>query len=574
MPLNVEPEEGDGVGVDDAPLDQVVQGHGLDADEVVSLDRIVFDPAGADAVLAAAPPFPGEACLAGARGSCRRDDRNPVVELAQRERRPQHLAVLGIRLDCDAALESMEAQSRHDRRSDVRPDVDDRSALSRGPVLPEHLQRPLEHDEFGPSRVRKQLGRPLHRQHEGTLPALDHHVGSERRGALEEPPARGLLARGGVPQPQQPSDRTSRFRPCGAHIGRLYRPAVTDLAVIGMDPAFGGGAKAQTDAFLTAAAALGRKPELLYCRMPSGLRRLDAGNQLAFAFRVAPQLRDARDVWIAATSASSGYGAVRNGRPYSCWIGTGLADEWAGRRPGLRASRRLALRVNGPILRQLERRVLQGAKHVYATSPWSRASVARAGRLPEEAVGILPIPVDLETFAPASDDEWRTTLEAPVLAFVGRADDTRKNVGLLIDALRLLPGVRALLVGSPPAGPLPDRVEATGPVSSVAPQLRRATLFVLPSHQEGFGIAAAEALAAGLPVVTTPSGGPEALVRESGGGVVLGGFTPDELASTVGELLADPARLEEMRRRGREYVVREHSPRRFRGLLAEALGAL
>ena len=128
---------------------------------------------------------------------------------------------------------------------------------------------------------------------------------------------------------------------------------MTDLAVIGMDPAFGGGAKAQTDAFLAAAAELGRDPELLYCRMPSGVRRLDAGNQLVFAVRVTPRLRETSDIWIATTSASSGYGAVRSGRPYSCWIGTGLADEWAGRRPGLRASRRLALRVNAPILLQI-----------------------------------------------------------------------------------------------------------------------------------------------------------------------------------------------------------------------------
>ncbi len=363
-----------------------------------------------------------------------------------------------------------------------------------------------------------------------------------------------------------------------------------DLAVVGADPRFGGGALAQMEAFWRGAVELGRHPSFAYLAHPSlaagtiagspldlpGVKapfgRFDGANQLAAGFRLAPRLDGARSVWVVSTTAAHGYAALRNARPYSCWIGTGLADEWAGRRPGLPVSRRLALRVNGPILARLERRVLRGAAGVYATSPWSRGSVARAGDLDEEAIGILPIPVALDRFVPAAEDEWRGTLDRPVLAFVGRADDTRKNVALLLEALRGLPGVRVLLIGSPPRGPLPAGVEATGPVPSVAPHLRRATMFVLPSFQEGFGIAAAEALAAGLPVVTTPCGGPEALVAESGGGVVLSGFSPAELVATVRELLGKPDRLARMRLAGRAHVEREHSPARFRELLAAALG--
>jgi glycosyltransferase involved in cell wall biosynthesis len=364
---------------------------------------------------------------------------------------------------------------------------------------------------------------------------------------------------------------------------------VSDLAIVGADPRFGGGALAQMEAFWRVAVELGREPAFHYLAHPSlahvsldgspldqpGLRallgRLDAGNQFLGGIRLAPRLHAARSVWVVSTTATHGYAALRSGRPYACWIGTGLADEWAGRRPGLRASRRFAIHVNAPVLRRLERAVLRGADRVFATSPWSRASVARAAGLDESGVGILPIPVDLERFSPAADHEWLAIVERPVLAFVGRASDSRKNVRLLLDALALLPGARALLVGAPPAGPLPDRVEATGPVTSVAPYLRRATLFVLPSHQEGFGIAAAEALAAGLPVITTPCGGPEALVTQSGAGVVLASFAPEELAGTVESLLADPARLLRMRRSGRKHVEREHSPARLRELLAPAL---
>src|SRR6185312_7159030 len=146
-----------------------------------------------------------------------------------------------------------------------------------------------------------------------------------------------------------------------------------------------------------------------------------------------------RSLWVVSTNAAHGYPALRSGRPYSCWIATGLEDEWAGRRPGLRPSRRLAIRVNAPVLRPLERRVLRGAARVYGISPSSAASVARAGGLAVDDVGILPIPVDLDRFTPAPDQEWQASLERPVLAFVGRADDSRKNAQLLLDALALLP---------------------------------------------------------------------------------------------------------------------------------------
>jgi glycosyltransferase involved in cell wall biosynthesis len=346
---------------------------------------------------------------------------------------------------------------------------------------------------------------------------------------------------------------------------------VSDLAVLGPDPAFGGGGAAQLEAFLATARALGRTPEFHHGRMPSRLLPVDALNQVAFGRKVAPLLRQARDVWVVATSAPNGYGAALSGRPYSAWIGTGLEDEWAGRRPGLRVSRRAAIRVNAPVLRRLERRVLGNARRVYATSPYSRWSVAHAGGLDESAVGILPLPVDLQRFVPAPDEDWQATLGAPVLVSVGRANDPRKNAALLLEAMPLLPEVRLLLVGEAPKRPLPDRVEATGRVQSIVPSLHRGTIFVLASHQEGFGIAAAEALAAGLPVVTTPSGGPESLIRESRGGIVLSGFSAEELAATVRGLLEVPAALEEMRQVGREHVAREHSPERLRELLAEAL---
>jgi glycosyltransferase involved in cell wall biosynthesis len=357
--------------------------------------------------------------------------------------------------------------------------------------------------------------------------------------------------------------------------------SAADLAVVAPDPRFGGGAHAQTEAFLEAAVALGRQPELVYAAHPvlTGRRisidRIEAIRQLRAARRLAPRVAAARTAWVVTTIAVHGAAALRSGRPYACWVGTSLDDEWRGRAAGLGRLSRAAFALSLPPLRRLERDVIRGATRVYATSRASRLGVAEAAGLDPEGIGVLPIPVDLEGFSPEDEAPWLERLSTPVLAFVGRADDPRKNVRLLLKALPLVraevPGARLRLIGRAPAGPLPDGVEATGPVASVAEHLRTASLFVLPSWQEGFGIAAAEALAAGVPVLTTPSGGPEELVERSGGGRVLGSFEPEELAAAAVALLGDAGTLAAMRAQGRVYVEREHAPARLRELLRAAM---
>jgi glycosyltransferase involved in cell wall biosynthesis len=358
---------------------------------------------------------------------------------------------------------------------------------------------------------------------------------------------------------------------------------VNRIDVVGQDPRFGGGALAHMQAFVVAASELGFDPELHYVPQPalrpelhsSPLDRIEVVRIVRGGRQLALSLGRRRPLWVVAPLATHGYAALRTGRSYAAWVGTSLADENRGRLHGLPPSRALALRVNAPALARVERAVLRGAKRVYATSPATRTAVARAARLDEAAIGILPLPADIERFTPEPDHEWLRHLERPVLAIVGRADDPRKNVGLALAALPLIrqrvPGTTIRLIGRPPSGELPAGVEVLGQVDSVTEHLRDASLLLLPSRQEGFGIVAAEALAAGVPVVATPSGGPEDLLTRSAGGIVLSGWEPSELADTAVELLGDVARLTAMRRCGREYVAREHSPERLRELLNAAI---
>jgi glycosyltransferase involved in cell wall biosynthesis len=358
-------------------------------------------------------------------------------------------------------------------------------------------------------------------------------------------------------------------------------PIAAELVVLAQDPRFGGGSAAQTSTFLDGAHALGQVPKLLYDEHP-GLgdrrltwRRVEALRQLAAARELESQARTAASLWVVAALAHHGGAAARSRRPYGCWVGTTIRSEWAGRAPGLPAWRRAAAGIGVPALVGLERRVLRGATRLYATSQASRRDVAGVAGIPEHAVEIIPIPVDLERFAPAPDDVWREAAARPALVFVGRADDPRKNVPMLLDAFavirRRFPRALLRLVGRPPLGRLPEGVEAVGEVGDVSDELRSAALFVLPSRQEGFGIVAAEAMAAGLPVVTTPSGGPEDLVGRSGGGLVAAAHTAPAFAAAVESVITDDESLFRMRKSGRLHVETEHGPEVFRQALASAL---
>ena len=233
--------------------------------------------------------------------------------------------------------------------------------------------------------------------------------------------------------------------------------APVDLAVLGQDPRFGGGGVAQTDAFCLAARALGRDPVLL-SRPHPGLggprvtwRRIEALRQLRSANELAPLASEARSLWVASSLAQHGAAAPRSKRPYGCWVGTTIGTEWAGRAPGLMPWRRFAAGASVPWLKRLERDVLAGAATLYATSAASRTDVAAAAGRLEGDVGLLPIPVDSNHFSPADDATWRDALGAPVLVFVGRADDPRKNLPLLLAAFAALrkihPRARLKLVG-------------------------------------------------------------------------------------------------------------------------------
>jgi N-acetyl-alpha-D-glucosaminyl L-malate synthase BshA len=115
---------------------------------------------------------------------------------------------------------------------------------------------------------------------------------------------------------------------------------------------------------------------------------------------------------------------------------------------------------------------------------------------------------------------------------------------------------RLMLVGDGPDAPAAARlarqlgvlsdIEFLGEQDSVIPLLSAADVFLLPSDQESFGLAALEAMACGVPVVASNAGGIPEVVEHEVSGFLHDRTALDEMAASVVRLLSDRERWHRM----------------------------
>jgi glycosyltransferase involved in cell wall biosynthesis len=215
----------------------------------------------------------------------------------------------------------------------------------------------------------------------------------------------------------------------------------------------------------------------------------------------------------------------------------------------------------GLLLRLIERANLEGAAALHFTSEAERREAAALGLSTPSFV--LPLGVE----APPAPAQRSAAATAPPVTppgptrflFLSRLHP-KKQLPLLLEALDLLRGrnpaaawTLAIAGSGEPAYQaelrerarqlgLAERIEWLGFVQGEAKwrELRRADWFVLPSASENFGIAAAEALAAGTPVILSPG----VAIAEAVAAAGVGRLTdpnPEALARTLSECLLPPS---------------------------------
>ncbi len=202
--------------------------------------------------------------------------------------------------------------------------------------------------------------------------------------------------------------------------------------------------------------------------------------------------------------------------------------------------------------------------HVIALSNLMREAIVRDYGVPSERIHLIPNGVDVEEF---SAETLRSTKEverkrfgipgdAFCLLFVGH-NFRRKG---LPETLRALRGNDHLLVAGRGTGRLQrhharrlverwglrGRVHFAGNVVPITDAYAAADALVFPSWHDAFGFVVLEAMAAGLPVVTTRLAGAHEVVRPGVDGFVLETPASREALQEALVSLSDPVRREEM----------------------------
>jgi D-inositol-3-phosphate glycosyltransferase len=217
------------------------------------------------------------------------------------------------------------------------------------------------------------------------------------------------------------------------------------------------------------------------------------------------------------------------------------------------------------------------------TDDEARQLVSRYGASPERVAVVNP-GVNLSLFRPGDQQLARQQLGLPadgvVLVFAGRVQPLKAPDVVLHAAAAMIAADPALadrltiaFVGGPSGTGRADpdgltalaarlgladliRLEPPCPQPELASWYRAASVVMVPSYSESFGLVALEAQACGTPVVAAAVGGLPTAVRDGFSGVLVDSRDPAAYGRAVSDLIAAPPTLARLGRGAREHASR------------------
>lgn len=208
---------------------------------------------------------------------------------------------------------------------------------------------------------------------------------------------------------------------------------------------------------------------------------------------------------------------------------------------------------------------------------------------PREKIDVVYNAVDLarvEVEAPPGLREELGGSEGRPLVLTPARLDAQKGHRFLFEAIQQVPEANFLLAGEGPERAqlealaaqlgIVDRVRFLGRREDVPQLLAACDVFVLPSLYEGSSLAVLEAMAAGIPIVSSAIGGTDELIEDGRSGLLVAPEDVAGLATALRRVIDGPGLRESLSARARERVeaglTREQMATRVCGVYRELLG--
>jgi len=213
---------------------------------------------------------------------------------------------------------------------------------------------------------------------------------------------------------------------------------------------------------------------------------------------------------------------------------------------------------------KMQKRVVPRLAKIITVSDCSRRDIAAVFAVSSTKFSVVPNGINTDFFYPSSDERR----ESNHLLVTTSADTPLKGLDVLLRALSLLREqgreVKLTVIGEPKKDGiisgllaelnLYDAVNFTGRIEGreFAAYYARATIAIIPSRYEGFGMPAGEAMACGVPVISSDGGALPEVVGEAG--IIVPSGDVEALAGAIARLLDNPEERRSFAQKGLERV--------------------
>ncbi|WP_239017273.1 glycosyltransferase family 4 protein [Seongchinamella sediminis] len=213
----------------------------------------------------------------------------------------------------------------------------------------------------------------------------------------------------------------------------------------------------------------------------------------------------------------------------------------------------------------MQKQVVKQLHNVVTVSDCSRQDIARDFGLQPAGISLVYNGIDTEVFRPLAGIERRPLRLMATCSADAPLKGTRYLLRAYAKLLQRYPELELLLVSKPlPGGKteklvkklgLADRIQFVSGISTeqMVRYYAEASIAVVPSVYEGFGLPAGEAMACGVPVVSSDGGALPEVVGDAG--VIVPAKNVDALAGAIDALLRDPARRNTLAAAGRARIL-------------------